>query len=97
MITTIKDLKDFKLKINLKILELKTNDLARNWINSNYKTTTIESVSNFIIKDNEILIKVMNGLYVIIPLMTEKEYAKKLKLIMDYEKEAKAISSGQYS
>ena len=79
MIATIKDLNDFKLEINLKILKLKSSELARNWIISNYKTTTMESVSNFIIKDDEILIKVMNGLYVILPLMTEEEYVKQFK------------------
>ena len=80
MITTIKDLKDFKLETNLKIAELNSNELSRNWIKSNHKTTTIESSSNFILKENEILVKVMQNLYVVLPLSTEKDYIKMFKL-----------------
>lgn len=81
MIATIKDLKDFKFKINLKIIELKSNELARNWIKSNYKTTMIKSDAYFIIKNDEILIKVMQELYVVLPLSTENDYIKKFKAI----------------
>lgn len=86
MTTTIKDLKDFKLEINLKIAGLNNNELSRNWIKSNYKTTTIESSSNFILKENEILVKVMRELYVILPLSTENDYIKKFKTISSHGK-----------
>ena len=86
MITTIKDLKDFKFKINLKIAELNSNELSRNWIKSNHKTTIIESSSNFILKENEILVKAMQELYVILPLSTENDYIKKFKTISNHGK-----------
>lgn len=79
MIATIKDLEDFKLEINLKIIELNSNELARGWIEQNHKTTTIESDAYFIIKENEILVKVMHDLYVVQPLLTENEYTKQFK------------------
>lgn len=81
MIATIKDLKDFKLKINLKIIELKNNELAREWIKSNHKTATIKSDAYFIIKENEILVRVMRDLYVVKQLLTESEYTKQFKTI----------------
>ena len=86
MITTIKDLKDFKLEMNLKIAELNSNELSRNWIKSNHKTTTMESSSNFIFKENEILVKVMQNLYVALPLSTEKDYIKLFRLANIYGK-----------
>lgn len=81
MIATIKDLKDFKLKMNLKIIELKSNELACEWIKQNNKIATIKSDAYFIIKDNEILVRVMRDLYVVHPLLTENEYTKQFKTI----------------
>lgn len=86
MIATIKDLKDFKFKINLKIEELNSDELSRSWIKSNHKTTTMESSSNVIFKENEILVKVMHELYVILPLLTESDYTKKFKTISNHGK-----------
>lgn len=86
MIATIKDLKDFKLKINLKIIELKSNELAREWIKQNHKTAAMESDAYFIIKDDEILIRVMRDLYVVKQLLTESEYTKKFKTISNHGK-----------
>ena len=86
MIATIKDLKDFKLKMNLKIAELNSNELSREWIRQNHKTATIESDAYFIIKDDEILVRVMRDLYVILPLLTEGDYTKKFKTISNHGK-----------